>query len=335
MKDVAQAAGVSVQTVSNFVNGRANQMTTATQARIRTVMKELRFHPNSAARGLRSARSRTLGFLILDDAARFLADPMTDLFLSGLGDVLRDQGYALLIQASRPSNPIEGLLTPVLEGRIDGAVVFLSGPSPVRAQYIRSLRRLAGPFVLLQEHDDVDGEVPSICADDRGGSRDLCRHLIASGHTRIGFLTAAHRWSAIEERYVGYLEAHEEADLVPSPDHALWHGDFEALEAANAAGMMLDLAPAPTAIMCGNDLIALGVLKTARDRGLRVPDDLAVTGFDDFEFAAAIDPPLTTVRIDGYDMGRLAAQELLGAVLGKRSATARRFPTELCLRASA
>src|SRR5262245_45401120 len=131
MREVAKAADVSVQTVSNLLNGRVNQMTPETQLRIRTVMDGLGYHPNSAARGLRSARSQTIGFLILDDAARYLADPMTDLFMSGLGDVLRDRGFALLIQASTLANPIDQLLRPLHEGRVDGAVVSLSGPPPV------------------------------------------------------------------------------------------------------------------------------------------------------------------------------------------------------------
>ena len=125
MRDVAAAAGVSVQTVSNLVNGRTNQMTPETQTRLRAVMEQLGYHRNSAARGLRSARSQTIGFLILDESTRFLADPMTDLFMSGLGDVLRDQDYALLIQASRSDRPIDQLLAPLHEGRVDGAVVFL------------------------------------------------------------------------------------------------------------------------------------------------------------------------------------------------------------------
>lgn len=335
MRDVSGAAGVSVQTVSNLINGRTNQMTVETQKRIRRVMKELGYHPNSAARGLRSAKSRTFGFLILDDASRFLADPMTDLFLSGLGDVLRDDGYALLIQASRPGNPIESLLMPMLEGRIDGAVVFLSGPRSVRGRYVKELEKLTRPFVLLQEHTGTGEQVASISADDRSGSRDLARHLIGRGHSRIAFLTAAHPWSALEERYAGYLNALEEAGIGPDPDHAIWRGDFAAFDAADAAGALLDGDRPPTAIMCGNDLIALGVLKASRDRGLRVPGDISVTGFDDFDFAAAIEPALTTVRIPGYEMGQRAAETLIASAIGKGSVVGHVFPTELCLRASA
>jgi len=334
MRDVADAAGVSLQTVSNLVNGRTNQMTPETSSRIRGVMDDLGYHPNFAARGLRSSRSRTFGFLILDDSSRFLADPMTDLFMSGLGDVLRDQGYALLIQASLQDNPIEQLLQPVHEGRVDGAVVFLSGPASMRARYIQQLRKLSAPVLLLQEHELAEADLPGLSADDFGGARDLCRHLIERGHRRIGFLTAEHRWSAIEARFSGYLAAHAEADLTADPEHAVWRGGFDPLSASESAGALLDLRSRPTAIMCANDLIALGVLKAARDRGLRVPADLAVTGFDDFDFAAAVLPALTTVAIPGYEMGRLAARVMIDSGAGGGSRAQHRFPTELRVRES-
>lgn len=334
MKDIAATAGVSVQTVSNLVNGRYGQMSATTRARVENVMKELAFRPNPAARGLRSARSETLGFLILDDASRFLADPMTDLFLAGLGDVLRERGYALLIQASRPSNPIASLLTPLLEGRIDGAVISLSGPPAVRARYIKFLGKLSAPCVLLQEHSRVDGNVSTIAASDREGSRLLCRRLLENGHQRIAFLTGKHRWSAIDERFAGYLEAHREAGVDPDAEYSVRHGNFGPSDAADAARILLSLPVPPTAIMCANDLLACGAVRAARDLGLRVPADLAVTGFDDFDFAAAVDPSLTTVSIPGYEMGGQAATDLIETLLGKPKVVHRRYPTSVRVRES-
>lgn len=335
MRDVAQAAGVSVQTVSNVVNDRSQHMTRETQARVRAIIEQLGFRPNSVARGLRSARTRTLAFVVLDASAHFLADPMTDLFLAGLGDELRDASHGLLIRASAPGADLDSLIEPLVEGRVDGAVVFLSGEAALRASYVERLgERLDLPFLLLQEHD-VAAALPTICAEDRHGSREVCRHLISRGHERIGFLTAAHSWSAIEQRLAGYRDAHEEAGIPCDPALVRRGGDFKPLDAATAAADLLDRHPRPTAVMCGNDLIALGLLKAARDRGLRVPDDLAVTGFDDFDFAAAIDPPLTTVRIPGYEMGRDAAGALIDAFASGATPATRTYPTEIFLRGSA
>src|SRR6478752_2031777 len=128
MRDVAEHSGVSVQTVSNLVNNRLRQMSEVTRLRIEEAMAELGYHPNLTARGLRSARTATIGFLLLDEGARYLADPMTDQVIAGVGDVARDRGYSVLIHAGVPGPPDRGLLRPVLESRVDGVLLFLSGP---------------------------------------------------------------------------------------------------------------------------------------------------------------------------------------------------------------
>ena len=335
MRDVAEAAGVSVQTVSNVVNGRSRRMTQETEQRVRVLLEELQFRPNLIARGLRSSQTQTIAFLVLDPAPHFLADPMTDQFLAGLGDEVRERSHALLISAARPGVGFESLVQPLIEGRADGGIVYLSGDRALRRTYLERLRGLSQPYALLQEHRVPIDESPAICAEDREGSRTLCQHLIRQGHVRIGFLTGAHSWSAIDERIDGYREAHAEAGLEVDERLVVQAGEFMPPEAAVAAADLLDRHSRPTAVMCGNDLVALGVAKAARDRGLTVPSDLAITGFDDFDFAQAVDPPLTTVRIPGYEMGRYAATALIDAVESGRRVDGRRFDTEVFLRASA
>lgn len=335
MRHVATAAGVSIQTVSNVINGRSARTAPETAARVRAVLEELQFHPNVAARSLRSARSRTLAFLVLDAAPRFLADPTIDQFLAGLGDETRDRAYAVLINGGRPGIAFEALVEPLMQARADGGIVLLSGDAALRRHYRERLSELTTPYLLLQEHSVEGLNEPSVYADDREGSRKLCEHLIATGHTRIGFLTAAYSWSAIEERIDGYRDAHRAAGLELDESLIVRAGEFGALEAAVAASDLLERASRPTAVMCGNDLVALGVAKAARDRALRIPDTLAITGFNDFDFARAVDPPLTTTRIPGYDMGRHAAAALIEGVERNRAIRSRRFPTEVFLRGSA
>lgn len=334
MRQVAEAAGVSTQTVSNLLNGRTDHMAAGTAQRIHAVIERLDYRRNFVARGLRSARAQALAFLVTDASARFLADPMTDLFLSGLGDELRDHDYGLLIQSAHPTAPFESLLAPVTEARVDGAVLFLSGPPELRAQRVERLRALRIPTILLQEHGVPADEQPSVTAEDRIGSRELCRHLLERGHSRIHYLTAADSWSAIEERIAGFHEAFAELDGPPAQGSITHRGTYAPLAAASVARDLLSSRGRPTAVLCGNDLIALGVLKAARELGLRVPEDLAVAGFDDFDFAAALDPPLTTVRIPGYEMGRQAARSLLRAVESGAPAESSAFPVEVRLRGS-
>jgi DNA-binding LacI/PurR family transcriptional regulator len=335
MRDVAEAADVSVQTVSNVVNGRAEYMRPETAERVRLAIEQLHFRPNSVARGLRSARTRTLGFMVLDASARFLGDPMIDLFLAGMGDELRARAHALLIRADDPGGSLDGLLEPLVEGRVDAAVMMLSGPDDQRRRHVETLTALDQPFLLLQEHGVTAPTIATVCAEDRSGGRRICEHLLAAGHRRIAFVTAAESWSAVEERIAGYCDAHFSACIERDPQLVRRVGGFAPLDGAAAAGALLDGPNPPTAIMCGNDLVALGAMRSVRERGMSVPDDVAVAGFDDFDFAVAVDPPLTTVRIPGYEMGRHAAASLIDAVSANEAPSSRTFPVDVVVRGSA
>ena len=334
MRDVALAANVSLQTVSNFVNSRPGKMNLDTEARVRSAIEALDFRPNSAAQGLRSQSRRTLAFVVNDSSHRFLGDPMTDQFLAGLGDELRERDFNLLIDSARPTDNGSELIRSVGEGRADAAVVFLSGHLKERTKLVQQLAKTEVPVILLQEHGVPESLLPSIVSRDRDGSRSLCRHLFSRGHERIAFLTASQGWSAIDERILGYQEAHEEAGVSLQSELLVRFGDFKPLDGAAAASRLLDSRVRPTAIMCGNDLLALGVVKAAKDQGLRIPEDLAVTGFDDFDFAVATEPSLTTVRVAGYEMGRYAAQTLIRALTTNSAPTGTEFDVELCLRSS-
>lgn len=337
MRDVADGAGVSLQTVSNYVNGRFNLMSPETRERVGHELDRLGYHPNAAARSLRAKRSMTLAFLVLDEAARFLADPMTDLIVAGIGDVARDRGYSLLIQAARPDpDDVDGLFAPLLEERVDGALLFLSGAPSIRRRTIRRIVEL-GLACVVFERAPAGVPVVSVTADNRGGARALAEHLLARGHRRIGFVSTRTPWPMVEERIAGYREALAAAgvahDAALTPSEGVW----DPADGSAMADRLLDLADPPTAVMCGNDQLALGAMRAARLRGLRVPDDLAVAGFNDFEFAQFVDPPLTTVRVPGYDLGRLGAERLVALLTGEPSTDAQHvtLPVELRLRGSA
>jgi DNA-binding LacI/PurR family transcriptional regulator len=337
MRDVAEQSGVSVQTVSNLVNNRLRQMSEVTRLRIEEAMAELGYHPNLTARGLRSARTATIGFLLLDEGARYLADPMTDQVIAGVGDVARDRGYSVLIHAGRPGPPDSGLLKPVLESRVDGALLFLSGPREQRAWYPARAAELHVPVVLLEEPRGGGGAAQmSVRADNRSGARRLAEHLIERGHRRIAFIAAHQPWPMLEQRHRGYHDALAAAGLAVDRELELFEGTWDTAVAATMVDRLLSMADPPTAIMGGNDLLAIGAMRQARARGLRVPQDLAVTGFNDFAFAEFVEPPLTTVHVPGYEMGCVAAQLLIdhrdGVEIKRRHVM---LPVELRIRGSA
>jgi LacI family transcriptional regulator len=313
-RDVAAAANVSVQTVSNLFTGRRHHLSAATEERILGVIEQLGYTPNSTARGLRSRSTRMLAFVIGDASEDFLGDPFTDRLLSGVGAVLRTRDYALVVDSYRPGGSANVATRHLAEGRVDAALVMVSGGVDERRRVVRELEGTRGRFLLLQEHSDLttstDRPVWSVSADDFTGSRALTRHLLGRGHELVTFLGTREQWSALEQRTDGYLAAMAEAGLA---DRAavLLADDFSARAGLAAGRALLDRPIPPTAIMCGNDSLALGVLRAARECGVPVPGRLAVTGFNDFAFAEFTDPPLTTVSLPGDAMGRLAATMLL------------------------
>jgi DNA-binding LacI/PurR family transcriptional regulator len=336
MRDVAEHAGVSVQTVSNLVNNRLRQMSEQTRVRIEVAMEELGYHPNLTARSLRSARTTTIGFLLLDEGARYLADPMTDQVIAGVGDVARECGWSVLIHAGLPGTPDRGLLRPVLESRVDGVLLFLSGPPEQRRWYPARAAELGVPTVVLEEASPGDVRQMSVTADNRHGARQLADHLIAAGHTRIAFIAARQPWPMVEQRHRGYCDALAAAGLDRDPGLELFEGIWDAADAGGMVDRLLDLPRPPTAVMGGNDLLAIGVMRQARARGLRVPDDLAVTGFNDFSFAEFVEPPLTTVHVPGYEIGTTAARLLIDHLDGQPvDRTQVTLPVELRVRGSA
>ena len=332
MRDVAERAGVSVQTVSNLVNGRSHLMSPETQERVTQAMVVLEYRPNASARGLRSARTRELGFLLLDDDAKFLADPMTDMVMAGAGDLTREQGYGLLIQSARLGEIDDGLLRPLLESRVDGAILYLSGEPNSRNAYVRRVAELGRPSVVFGE--EREGTLPSVTAANFDGAFKLVNHLLERGHKRIAFVAARTSWPMIEERYSGYRAALQAASIEPARELQLFRGRWDATSGAEMADTLLELREPPTAIMAANDLLALGVMRTVRLRSMRVPDDIAVSGFNDFDFSAFVEPALTTVSLPVYEMGRAAAEVVIDRLEGKETPESRSFPVEVLLRDS-
>jgi DNA-binding LacI/PurR family transcriptional regulator len=334
MRDVAEHAGVSAQTVSNLVNNRFRQMSDDTRIRIEGAMEQLGYHPNLTARSLRSSRTTTIGFLLLDEGARYLADPMTDQVIAGVGDVARDRGYSVLIHAGRPGAPDSGLLRPVLESRVDGVLLFLSGHPEQRAWYPSRAAELHVPTVVLEEASPDDRM--SVTADNRRGARMLADHLLACGHSRIAFIAARQPWPMVEQRHRGYCEALAAAGHERDRRLELFEGIWDAADAGAMVDRLLELPDPPTAVMAGNDLLAIGAIRQLRARGRRVPHDLAVTGFNDFAFAEFVDPALTTVHVPGYEIGRTAAQLLIENLDGEPVEHPQvTLPVELRLRESA
>jgi DNA-binding LacI/PurR family transcriptional regulator len=339
MKEVAEAAGVSIQTVSNFVNGRGS-MSEGTRAKVGAAATRLGYHPNSAARGLRTRRTNNLGFLLVDPERRYLADAFTIEVLAGVGDVARDHGFGVLIQPALEGDS-DGIFTPVLEHRIDGAVLFTSGSKGERRRLVDAAIRVSFPFVLLGEplHRRRDRgsrvDAAAVVAGNEQGAFSLTNHLLNDGHRRIIFLTASSIWPMVEQRLSGFRRALSEAGVPFTAASVVRAGAWDPKSGYAAAIAILGQSPRASAIIAGNDILAAGALGAARALRLRVPRDVAIAGFDDFPISAYLEPALTTVSLPGYEMGVRAAELLIQRLTaGSFETNLVTFPTVLQLRGS-
>lgn len=332
MQDVANRAGVSIQTVSNLVNGREHLMSKKTRERVAQAMTVLEYRPNMRARGLRAAKTNEIGFLVVDDEARFLADPMNGTAMAGAGEMIRGRGFGMLIESAKLGEVDDGLFAPLLQSRADGGILYLSGPPGDREVYVRRIVELGYPYVLFGEARE-DG-LPAVAAENETGSHELATHLIEKGHRRIGFIAGRAAWPMIEQRFAGYRRALQDAGIEPDPSLQLFRGRWNPADGAAMAHSLLALPDPPTAIMAGNDVLALGIFEAARDRGLRIPDDVAVTGFNDFEFAAFLQPALTTVALPVWEMGEAAAEIVIDQIQRKDRPRVRQFPVDVLIRGS-
>ncbi|MGY1829174.1 LacI family DNA-binding transcriptional regulator [Geodermatophilus sp. SYSU D01180] len=310
IRDVAEQAGVSVGTVSNVLN-RPEVVSGPTRERVLDAIAALGFVRNESARHLRAGHSRTIGLVVLDIANPFFTD-----VARGVDDVVDPAGLAVILCNSDDRPEKEAAHLDVLaEQRVQGVLITPTAkPSP----HLDSLRRRGVPVVLV----DRRASGPDQCAvavDDVLGGRLAAEHLLERGHRRIAFIGGASGLPQVQERHAGVVAAVREATgdgdalLVLSPEHLTVQGGREA--AARIVG--LPAARRPTAAVCANDLLALGVLQEMVRQGVRVPDDFAIVGYDDIDFAAAAAVPLTSVRKPRAALGSRAAELLLDEARGE------------------
>jgi LacI family transcriptional regulator len=306
--EVARRAGVSVGTVSNVLN-RPHLVAQATRERVQQVIEELEFVPNGGARLLRQGRSHAIGVVVLD-----IANPFWGEVVRGAEASAAQAGYVTIVSNAGESPEHETrALRALQERRVDGLLI-----APVTDDEDR-LERLqqSGIHVVLLDHPSSRESLRSVSVDDVLGGQLAVEHLLRLGHRRIGFVNGQLSIGWCVNRRAGVHAAVRAAGL--DPDVCVVEVNTNTLTARDgeaAIDAVLDVADRPTAIFCTNDLLALGVLRGVTRRGLRVPDDLALIGYDDVEFAALLSPPLSTIRQVPYDLGRAAAELMLDAVAG-------------------
>ncbi len=318
LKDVAEQAGVSIKTVSNVVNGYPH-VSADTRARVEAAIKQLQYRPNLSARSLRQGRSGVIALAVPDLAIPYFAE-----LAKGVIAAADRRGWTVLIDQTEGDRAKELMVVSGIRAQLIDGLLF--SPLALTASDLvgRSDRT---PMVLLGERTGRDrAPYDHVAIDNVAAAQEATAHLIALGRRRVAAIGAQRAASGVTARLRlrGYRQALSAAGL---PEHAVAHvANFDRADGAAAMASLLDASEAPDAVFCFNDTLALGALRTLLSRGLRVPEDVALVGFDDIEDGRYSTPTLSTVSPDKTQIAEVAA-DLLATRLSGRPAGP---PQEIC-----
>jgi LacI family transcriptional regulator len=318
IRDVAAAAGVSTATVSKFVNG-AQRFSPAVEARISSVIAELGYRSNPMAQSMITGRTKAIGLSVLD-----IANPHFTSVLKGANRVAQAHGYTVLLVDTEETPERERHLLEALSRRVDGMIVYSRTPE----EDLDWLLALDRPSVYFGRPERL--KLPSVASDDQLGGFIAARHLLTQGHRRIAYLGFS-RSRRDRERMAGVREALAAQGL----QLTVFDGEAPSAEAGErvCSSIVLGRQP-PDALVCYNDLMALGFMKAAQTLGFGVPQDISVAGFDNIAYGSYATPALTSVDLQSERMGAVAMQKLLASIDGQEVEPLTVINAQLVLRTS-
>lgn len=324
IKQVAKQAGVSAQTVSRVINERPD-VAPDTRERVLQVVQQLGYHPSSIARTLIHGRSSTIG--VVGTGIEYFGPSRT---LVGIERQAAELGYTVLLGLTPHPETDSGeqVLRQMLAYLVDGIVWAVPEIGQNHEWVQRIVSKLNIPIVFLSARPAAGLTV--VAMDNRSGGHMATQHLIERGYRRIGLIAGPSLWWEARERQLGWRDALTEAGLATEPA-LVAEGDWSAASGEKAMHTLLAQSPDIDALFASNDQMALGALKATRSLGLRVPEDLAIVGFDDRPEAAFFCPPLTTIRQDVVELGRRAVGELNRAIVSLQNGKPASTSTALLL----
>lgn len=312
LKDIAREVGVSTTTVSRALAGY-NDVSDETRLRVEEVADRLGYAPNILARRLQKQRTDTLGFIIPTYGARF-SDPFFSEFIAGLGNAAADHHYDLLVSTHAPDSVREqrAYEQAVRGGWVDGLIVVRTRVDDSRISLLCSHNF---PFVAFGRSNVCD-EFPYVDEDSKAGMRMLVQHFVEMNHRHIGLIAPPTELMFGRLRIDSFHEAMEEHGLPVNPDWVVT-GDMTQRSGAEAAAQILSLPEKPTAIIAGNDLMAIGAMSHLQQQGYKIGADFSIGGFDDIPPAAHTNPPLTTIHQPIYHIARTICDMLIDILSGR------------------
>lgn len=327
IRTIAQVAKVSIATVSRTIN-HVPTVDPKLSKRVWKVIEELNYFPNTQARALVSGRSKILGLIVSE-----ITNPFFPELIQGFEDIAIESGYEILISSTNyDPQRMAQCIRRMLERKVDGVAVMTFG---IEQPLLEQLAQRNIPLVLVDVGPDREG-VAVLKIDYEHGIRQGVQHLAALGHREIGFITGPLGLHSAQSRLAAFKRSLKECGI-PLRNSLLVEGDHTLEGGMSAAGKMLALAPELTAVMCSNDMTAIGVLHHLYRANLRVPEDISVVGYDDIHIASVTTPPLTTIQMSRYELAKAAVMALRAQVEDAGSSAHQReysISTELVVRES-
>jgi LacI family repressor for deo operon, udp, cdd, tsx, nupC, and nupG len=319
IQDVARLAEVSTATVSRAL-ANPERVSPEARARVMEAIARIGYVPNPAARTLRSQKSRMV-LVVLPNLGNIFFSKI----LRGIEETLFEAGYGMIIGDLDGSPEKEARFSAFMAGgQVDGAIL-LNG-------HLFSEAKAGIPLVALCEAIP-EAAIPQIEVDNRAAAQAMTQYLAALGHRRIAYVCGPADNVLERERLRGYRDGLAAAGLAPGPD-LVWPGDYSLEAGVEVGAGILARGDRPGAVFCSNDEMAIGLMRTLISAGVRVPEDISVAGFDDIEFAAVVEPPLTTVHQPRRELGQAGAAVLLDVLAGRKAQPRVRLPTEIIVRGS-
>lgn len=327
LEDIARMSGVSRSTVSRVINGDPN-VNTQTRQKVQDIIQTINFQPNLAARGLAVGHTGVIGLVIPTGVSSIFTDPYFPLIIQGVSTTCNSLGYSVMLWLAEPDYERKTISQILYNGLVDGILV---SSMLVDDPLIEKLAESKRPFITVGRHPTND-RINYVDVDNRSGAYQGVSHILRSGRRRVGIINGPHNTIAGVDRYQGYLDALHERGVQLMPE-LVAEGEFS--DMSGYLAMKRLLAHHPDAVFVASDAMAIAAIRAIQELGLRVPEDIAVVGFDDIPTAATSKPPLTTVRQPIQRTGSVAAEMLID-LIEHPDPQPRRIvlPTELVIRAS-
>lgn len=311
LKDIADRVGKSVPTVSRALAGYED-ISPSTRALVKKVALEMGYEPNIAARQLQKQRTDTIALILPTVANLRFSDPFFSEFLSGIVEQTTQHGFSLHISAHTESDEQSNYLKHIRSRRVDGFILVRTQRNDAR---IAVLEQHNVPFVAFGRIEGKN-DFPFVDENGESGIRSVVDHLVGLGHTRLACIAEPTIYTKSHHRVQGFINGLKAHNLPVDPSLII-EGRYRQRSGRLIARQLFDLSPPPTAIVACNDLLALGAMSAAQERGLVVGRDVSITGFDDIDLAEYAHPPLTTVHQPAHQMGIMIAQMIIKVIKGE------------------